>query len=230
MAKILCLESSTEVCSVCIHEDGTVIALEESLESNQHSKKITLFIQECLKQANLDVKDLDAIAVSSGPGSYTGLRVGTATAKGLCFGGEVPLIAVSTLEAMATGFLAKTENSKFDFVMPTIDARRQEVYAAVFNTQGEVVLDTFSYIIDQDSFPLSNISNSSICMIGNGAKKAEILLGELPIQFQSTHCSALDLIPKSIEKFKESSFTDLFSFSPSYFKAPNITSPTKKPF
>lgn len=230
MAKILCLESSTEVCSVCIHEDGKVIAFKESLESNQHSKKITLFIQACLDEANLKMNEIDAIAVSSGPGSYTGLRVGTATAKGLSYGADVPLIAISTLESMATGYLDRLQDPNIDLVIPMIDARRKEVYAAVFDDQGSVILDTFSYILDQDPFPVTNSEKSSICVIGNGAEKAKVILEKLPLKFETTHCSSLDLIPKSIEKFKESTFTDILSFSPSYFKAPNITSPKKKAF
>lgn len=228
MAKILCIECSTEVCSVCIHEDGVILAIMESKESFQHSKKITVFIERCLQEAALRMKDLDAVAVTSGPGSYTGLRVGTATAKGICFGVDIPLITVPTLQAMAQGYIQDHSPLKEALLFCMLDARRNEVYGALFDGQGLLIKDTFSYIMDEDPYPVDTKKYADVIAIGNGANKAIQLMQDHKIQFSPTYCSATHLIPASISVFQSGTFADLFSFTPAYYKNPNITQSKKK--
>ena len=148
---ILCLETATPVCSVALNDGCCTLALRETEGQNAHSEKITNFIREVMETAGIDYSRLDAVAVSKGPGSYTGLRIGVSTAKGICYAADLPLMAIDTLEAMAHGMKAKlgsqiTEN---DLLIPMIDARRMEVYSGIFDgktleQQGEttaVVLD-----------------------------------------------------------------------------------------
>ena len=155
---ILCIETSTAVCSVALVDKGDVIAVRESLDGQNHAEKITVFIDEMMKEARISYKELDAVAVSMGPESYTGLRIGVSTAKGFCYALDRPLIAVDTLAAMAHGFLRQQTNgngsefevqsSKF-IACPMIDARRMEVYSAFFNEKLERISETEAIIIDE---------------------------------------------------------------------------------
>ena len=153
---ILCLETSTAVCSVALVENGNVVALRESLDGQNHAEKITLFIDEVMKEAGIAYKDLDAVATSMGPGSYTGLRIGVSTAKGLCYAMEKPLIAIDTLAAMACGFLSQqpiaNSQQPTAILCPMIDARRMEVYTAFFNEKLERTSETEALVIDENSF------------------------------------------------------------------------------
>jgi tRNA threonylcarbamoyladenosine biosynthesis protein TsaB len=229
MARILCLESSTEVCSVCIHENGTLLAVEESLDSFKHSKMMTVYIQRCLDQAELDLKSIDAVAITSGPGSYTGLRVGAATAKGICFGIDIPLITIPTLEALATGYLHEEPAALPSYIFSMLDARRNEVYGAIYDSKGGIVKDTFSYILDEHRFPEILKDAKRIHVIGNGVEKAEkALSSNKELSFHSTYCSSKNLIPSSLIKYQSADFTDLISFSPAYHKNPNITQSKKR--
>lgn len=227
MAKILCLETATEVCSVCIHEDGVLLAMEESKEAFEHSKMITVFIQECLRKASLKITELDAVAVSSGPGSYTGLRVGTSTAKGLCFGLDIPLITVPGLLALTSGYLSEHTADAYEYIVPMIDARRKEVYAAIFDAKSNLVKDTFSYILDKDPLPEALLSKKTM-IIGNGAEKASSILKAENLHYTPRISSSSDLIPDSQIFYQNSRFEDLISFAPVYYKAPNITKPKNK--
>jgi tRNA threonylcarbamoyladenosine biosynthesis protein TsaB len=138
MSLILSIETSTPLCSVAIHSEGKLLASKETLEEGGHGKRLTRLIEAACEEANLTIKDMDAIAISIGPGSYTGLRIGLATAKGLCFGLEKPLISLNTLKIMANAWDKKEGNN---LLLPMMDARRMEVYAAVFDpqTQSEIV-------------------------------------------------------------------------------------------
>src|SRR5471030_3002862 len=138
---ILQIETATTVCSVAFAKDGHVLGFKQIDERNIHSEIITLFIDELVTSAAIQYSDIDAVAVSSGPGSYTGLRIGVSTAKGLCFALEKPLIAIETLEAMASG-AATRQNHAGTLLCPMIDARRMEVYTAVFKTDGSRVRPT----------------------------------------------------------------------------------------
>ncbi len=235
---ILCLETSTAVCSVALVKDGKVIALRESLDGQNHAEKITIFIDEVMKEANVSYRDLDAVATSMGPGSYTGLRIGVSTAKGLCYAMEKPLIAVDTLAAMAYGFkdykttrlqdykeVAETQSSEFkvqsseSILCPMIDARRMEVYSAFFNDKMERVSETNAIIIDENSF-MDVKQNNHLYLFGDGADKLASLFenDENITVVEKFHCSAAYMAELADKAFKNNDFVDTAYFEPFYLK------------
>ena len=220
---ILCLETSTAVCSVSLVDNGNVIALRESLDGQNHAEKITIFIDEVMKEAGVAYKDLDAIATSMGPGSYTGLRIGVSTAKGLCYAMEKPLIAIDTLAAMAHGFVSN-QLSAFSFqqsmvLCPMIDARRMEVYTAFFNEKLERTSETEALVIDENSF-MELKQNNHLYLFGDGADKlASLFENENNITVvEKFHCSASYMAKLADEAFKNKQFVDVAYFEPFYLK------------
>ncbi len=220
---ILCLETSTAVCSVSLVDNGNVIALRESLDGQNHAEKITIFIDEVMKEAGVAYKDLDAIATSMGPGSYTGLRIGVSTAKGLCYAMEKPLIAIDTLAAMAHGFVSN-QLSAFSFQLstilcPMIDARRMEVYTAFFNEKLERTSETEALVIDENSF-MELKQNNHLYLFGDGADKlASLFENENNITVvEKFHCSAAYMAKLADEAFKNKQFVDVAYFEPFYLK------------
>ena len=149
---ILCLETATPSCSVALVHNGEVLACEEDPKGQNHSEKITLFIDSVMKKAGISYDQLDAVAVSMGPGSYTGLRIGVSTAKGICYAVSKPLIAVETLHAMAYGAPVVKTFPETSLRVPMIDARRMEVYAAIFDENVNKIKDTEAVIIDENSY------------------------------------------------------------------------------
>ena len=220
---ILCLETSTAVCSVALVENGKVIALRESLDGQNHAEKITIFIDEVMKEANVSYRDLDAVATSMGPGSYTGLRIGVSTAKGLCYAMEKPLIAVDTLAAMAHGFVGQqtTDNRQqtISILCPMIDARRMEVYSAFFNEKLERVSETSAIIIDENSF-MEMKQNSHLYLFGDGADKLAALFqnDDNITVVEKFHCSASYMAELADRAFKNKDFVDTAYFEPFYLK------------
>ena len=219
---ILCLETSTAVCSVALVDNGNVVALRESLDGQNHAEKITIFIDEVMKEAGVAYKDLDAIATSMGPGSYTGLRIGVSTAKGLCYAMEKPLIAVDTLAAMAHGFNRQrtTDNGQQACVLcPMIDARRMEVYSAYFNDKLEKMSETEALIIDENSF-MELKQNHHLYLFGDGADKLVSLFeNEKNITVvEKFHCSAAYMAKLADDAFKNKQFVDTAYFEPFYLK------------
>ena len=220
---ILCIETSTAVCSVALVNNGDVIALRESLDGQNHAEKITIFIDEVMKEANLSYKDLDAVATSMGPGSYTGLRIGVSTAKGLCYAMEKPLIAIDTLAAMAYGFIGQqpTANSQQPtaILCPMIDARRMEVYSAFFNEELEKVSETEAIIVDENSF-MELKQNNHLYLFGDGADKLASLFenDENITVVEKFHCSAAYMAKLADKAFKNNDFVDTAYFEPFYLK------------
>ena len=223
---ILCLETSTAVCSVALEENGKVIALRESLDGQNHAEKITIFIDEVMKEANVSYRDLDAVATSMGPGSYTGLRIGVSTAKGLCYAMEKPLIAVDTLAAMAYGFkdykttrLQDYKLESTDILCPMIDARRMEVYSAFFNEQLERISETNAIIIEENSF-MEMKQNNHLYLFGDGADKLASLFenDESITVVEKFHCSAAYMAELADKAFKNNDFVDTAYFEPFYLK------------
>jgi tRNA threonylcarbamoyladenosine biosynthesis protein TsaB len=221
MALILCLETATLVCSVALCRDGEVIALRESMEHNSHSALITLFVEEVMKVGGYHLHDLDAIAVSKGPGSYTGLRIGVSTAKGFCFSIDKHLLAIETLEG-AAGYQSLTnrvckENENV-LLVPMIDARRMEVYTALFNSKGNRLTDTSAEIITVDYF--NNFPGCQILLFGDGAAKFTELFKDNPLItiLVDQIFSATYLAPIAEERFKNKQFENLAYFEPFYFK------------
>lgn len=222
MAIILNIETATSVCSVSLSKDGEILSLKETSEKNSHSEVITVFIEKVLKESKIKAGILDAIAVSMGPGSYTGLRIGVSTAKGLCYAIDKPLISVSTLQAMALGMTKSDEIRELDqYVLfcPMIDARRMEVYSALYDMNNVPVRDTRAEIIDEHSFD-SYLNNHKIIFFGNGASKCRDVLSH-----QENAVFVDDIFPSSInmaeiaeQKFLNKEFEDIAYFEPFYLK------------
>ena len=221
---ILCLETSTAVCSVALVENGNVVALRESLDGQNHAEKITLFIDEVMKEAGVAYKDLDAVATSMGPGSYTGLRIGVSTAKGLCYAMEKPLIAIDTLAAMAYGFednktTRQQDNKLGSILCPMIDARRMEVYTAFFNEKLERTSETEALVIDENSF-MELEQDNHLYLFGDGADKLAALFenDENITVVEKFHCSAAYMAKLADEAFTNKQFVDTAYFEPFYLK------------
>ncbi|AFL80362.1 universal bacterial protein YeaZ [Aequorivita sublithincola DSM 14238] len=214
MATILCLETATTNCSVAIAVDGKIIALRE--ENNQkfsHAEKLHVFIDEVLKKAKIDNKQLNAIAVSKGPGSYTGLRIGVSAAKGLCFALDIPLISTLTLEVIAQQVQQDTR-----YIIPMIDARRMEVYSAVFNSEKKQIRETKAEILN-DNFFEDYLNEGKVVFIGDGALKFEKICKHKNAVFLSDACpSASDMAILAEAKYKISDTEDVAYFEPFYLK------------
>lgn len=219
MSLILALETATSSCSVALFSEGQLIGLRELNERNIHASHITLFIEEVLAEAGKKMSDLDAVAVSKGPGSYTGLRIGVSTAKGLCYALEIPLIAVNTLQAMASGLKASGLGDKHTLFCPMIDARRMEVFTAIFDYEGKEVHPTEAKIINDSSFG-ELLSHNKMLFFGDGASKCESILGKHPQATILTNFinSAKDLGEVALKKFNEKHFEDVAYFEPFYLK------------
>ena len=214
MAILLNLETATTNCSVSAAKDGTILALKEYNSGGySHSEKLHLFIEEVLAEASLTMQDVEAVAVSKGPGSYTGLRIGVSAAKGLCFALQIPLIAIATLESMAhqvTDFKG--------YIIPLLDARRMEVYAQAFNEAYTPVGETKAEIITEESF-LSYAEEQPVMLVGSGAEKCKEVLKHPNFKFLTTVVpSAREMAALSNKKFKENDFEDVAYFEPYYLK------------
>jgi tRNA threonylcarbamoyladenosine biosynthesis protein TsaB len=227
MSRILLIETATTVCSVALATDGVVTAFKQVDQRNIHAEVITLYIEELVNSASLKYTDLDAIAISCGPGSYTGLRIGVSTTKGLCYALDKPLIAIETLQAMANGVIAdKSLNiDKQTLLCPMIDARRMEVYTALFDTSGNRVKATAADIIDEHSFS-EYLANQKILFFGDGAEKCQTVLGNnVNAQFLNGFTnSATHLAKQAAEKFAKNDFEDVAYFEPYYLKEFLVTS------
>ncbi len=227
MALLICIETATEVCSVAISEDAKLLALQEVEDAFAHSAKLTLFIKDCAALANIALTDLAAIAISSGPGSYTALRVGISTAKGLCYALGIPLIEVNTLQALAMA-TAKQVQTPDAVYCPMIDARRMEVYTALFDASGNSLTATQPLIIENNSFEHYFNLEQTIVFSGNGAAKCQSVLNSPFAQFEHMKCSAAHLIDLAFGNFQDRNFVDVAYFEPLYGKLPNITTPKNK--
>lgn len=211
---ILHLETATKVCSVALSKNGEIISLkDEQADAFIHSEALTLFIEEVLAEANVLIADLSAISISSGPGSYTGLRIGLSTAKGLCFALNIPLISVETLLALKE--LASNE----DFtIIPMLDARRMEVYAQVFSSNG-TILQTLD-AIELDATTFSEFEPFLVC--GDGAAKCKEMWNDRNIIWrENLTCSAKGQVKIAFEKFQNKQFENLAYFTPVYLKDAN---------
>lgn len=222
MAKILNIESSTSVCSVAISIDGAVTSIQESHSKNSHSELITTFCEKVVTEAGLKFSDLDAVSVSKGPGSYTGLRIGVSTAKGFCYALEIPLISVDTLSAMAYG-MRNTLNYKSDsneiLFCPMIDARRMEVYTALFSETLDWIKETTAKIIDKNSFS-DYLSSNKIIFAGDGAAKCKEVLDYKTnaVFVDDFHPSAAYISSIAEQKFQEKEYENTAYFEPYYLK------------
>ena len=213
MAYILNIETSTTNCSVSFFNDLELIdCLEENTQDYSHSKSLHVFIDSVLKNSKLKPKDLSAISVSKGPGSYTGLRIGVASAKGLCFALDIPLISIETLKILSEN------TSNKGIAIPCLDARRMEVYSAVFNNKNERIRDTRAEILNEDSFN-KYLSVDEVYFIGNANKKIKEIIAHKNARFiDDVLPSSRQMGALSFNKFKNNQFEDLNNFEPLYLK------------
>ena len=214
MAAILCLETATTNCSVALSIDGEIVAIREENDRNySHAEKLHLFIDEVLKEANFDKNKLDAIAISKGPGSYTGLRIGVSAAKGLCYALDIPLISTPTLEV-----LAQQIECEDCFIIPLLDARRMEVYSAVFNSEKKQLRETKAEIIDASSFS-EFLNEKKTLFLGDGAPKfQEICNHQNAIFIENLFPSSKEMGSMAEAKYKISDIEDVAYFEPFYLK------------
>jgi len=216
MPVILSLETSTEVCSVALQEGKTLLAQAEVHEPQSHAARLAPLIEEVKRVAGVTSKDIHAVAVSQGPGSYTGLRIGTSTAKGLCYALDIPLIAVGTLELLA--FQGSAYNSSGALLCPMIDARRMEVYCLVAGHDLQVIEPVSAKIIDEHSFK-ELLEGNKMLLFGNGSAKCKAVIRHSNAIFLDNVyplAAALGVIAQ--KKFNAGQFEDLIHFSPFYLK------------
>ena len=231
MEKIILIETSTALCSVALAENGTVTAYRESSAPKAHASLTAVFVQEVLAERGLSLNDCDAVCVSMGPGSYTGLRVGVSTAKGLCFGSGKPLLAVGTLDTLVAQALtpAETEaNGEYRYIVPMIDARRMEVYAAVFKN-GRQITETAPAIIDKNSYA-EYLEQGPVLFIGDGAGKCADVIKHPNAHFCQCHPKASSMLSPAIEAYSKGDFKDVAYFEPFYLKEFVATVSKKKLF
>ena len=217
MALLLNLETSTPVCSVSLSVNDEVISSKVSFEDKSHSALLTVFIDDVLKQAGYSMNKIDAVSVSEGPGSYTGLRIGVSVAKGICYALHKPLIAVDTLKAMA--IMAREKyNLKEGILCPMIDARRMEVYTKLFDIGLETIEETSAKIVDKKSFN-TELNNHPVHFFGNGSAKCQQTLQHPNAHFLSDIYPLADyMAPLAFEAFQHSKFQDVAYFEPYYLK------------
>ena len=221
MSLILQIETATTCCSVALAKDGKILRVKEVNERNAHAEVITKFIEEVILTEGLNYTQIDAVAVSCGPGSYTGLRIGISTAKGLCFALNKPLIAIDTLTAMCYG-AKRMEGFKEDqnlLLCPMIDARRMEVYTALFDVDIKTIRPTAAEIIDEHSFS-DFTGKHPILFFGDGAEKCRIVLNKnLETHFLPDFLnSASHLTELAYQKYISQEFEDVAMFEPYYLK------------
>ncbi|MHB8260320.1 MAG: tRNA (adenosine(37)-N6)-threonylcarbamoyltransferase complex dimerization subunit type 1 TsaB [Bacteroidia bacterium] len=230
-AHILCLETSSTVCSVCVTANDKVLTYKETNNGYSHSESLHVFIQDVLKEANLTVKQISAVAVSKGPGSYTGLRIGVSSAKGLCYALQIPLISIDTLQSMAYAVASKKAplscgeglgvRSKQEDMLycPMLDARRMEVYCAVYNRDLETIIPVNALVLDEKSVEVFTL-NKPICFFGDGMPKAKDLLQSKghSLFIEAIFPSSLSMAALAFKKFGLQQFEDVAYFEPFYLK------------
>ena len=215
---LLYIETATDVCSVALAEGEMLLSVEEQHGGNFHAQQLMPLIDKALKKAEMDKKRLQGVVLSIGPGSYTGLRIGTSTAKGICYALNIPLIAVSTLQSIVMGALSDKIIPEPHFFIPMIDARRMEVYTALFNAQGEAVTEIQSAIIDETTYR-DLLQTQQIVFCGNGATKCRPLYADCPnAHFSETLLSAKNMILPALIRYRQGKFEDLAYIEPFYLK------------
>jgi tRNA threonylcarbamoyladenosine biosynthesis protein TsaB len=228
---ILHIETSTNVCSVALSENATCLFSTSNAEGMNHAALLSGFIAQALEVLKSTNNKLDAIAVSGGPGSYTGLRIGVSTAKGLCYGYGIPLISVSTLEVLTVQALQLAEDKEHALFCPMIDARRMEVYAAFYNGEGVIQREIAADIIDADSYT-EILTVQPVYFFGNGADKCKTTLTHPNARFLDHLVPlAVNMIPFAERALIEKQFVDTAYFEPFYLKEFQTTAKsTRKPF
>lgn len=217
MAVILNIDTTSDLCSVCLVKDGKVLSIKENNKDKSHSGLITTFIQQVTEEAQIKLENIDAIAVSKGPGSYTGLRIGVSTAKGLCFALDKPLIAVSTLQAMAQYVSLKTEITSDTIFISMVEARQDEIYVAVYD-HVLTEIDKPQVLLAND-IAFKKYNDKRLILLGDGAVKyfnTDTTIGMI-VKEEIRH-SAENMVELSEKQFAEGKFEDIAYFEPQYLK------------
>lgn len=223
MERILLIETSTALCSTALAEDGVITAYRESSAPKAHASLTAVFVQEMLAERGITLSDCDAVCVSKGPGSYTGLRVGVSTAKGLCFGAGKPLLAVGTLDTLVAQAVASLREVSATwqpdplFIIPMIDARRMEVYSAVFSPDGIQITETTPVIVDENSFA-EYLEQGPVLFIGDGAGKCADVIKHPNAHFCQCHPKASSMLSPAVAALRAGKFEDVAYFEPFYLK------------
>ena len=231
MSLILCIETGTDICSVGIARDGELMSLRESDQGRDHAKQVAVFVDELLRETGVKPDELDAVAVGMGPGSYTGLRIGVSFAKGLCYGLNIPLLAVGSLEALTDvaikdyeAGIIQVEGWDEDFLCPMVDARRMEVYTQIFNSRCEAQSEVSAEIITEDSFSQWR-AKGKLVIFGNGAAKCQEMLPDAI--YIDVAPSARGLTRIAHQLFEAGKTVDIAYFEPFYLKD-FVVIPSKK--
>lgn len=215
---ILHIESSNINCSVAISKDGELLSIVEKAEANIHASKITIFIEEACKIANIRINELNAVAVSKGPGSYTGLRIGVSTAKGICYALNIPLISIDTLKVLSRAAIENYSDVNGIYV-PMIDARRMEVYTKVFDYQLNTIKDTEAVILDDVRFKEYEKYDKKVILFGDGAEKTKALEMLTDYQYLDIlYPSSKYMIQDAYKAYQIKNFEDVAYFEPNYLK------------
>lgn len=211
---LLHLETSTKNCSVSVSRNGKMLCLCEEYDENYgHSEKLHQFVKWAMEGAEITLNDLDGVCVSKGPGSYTGLRIGVSAAKGFCFGLNIPLLSLNSLEILVQSQV----NKGFDLIIPMIDARRMEVYTAIFDGSGKRISEIEAKILNEDSF--QEFAEKKIAFIGDAIEKSKSVLNLPNAEFiDNSHPSSRQMIHLAEKKFEEKFFEDVAYFEPFYLK------------
>ena len=217
---ILYIETATDVCSVALSKGAEIIGLKEEAGGNNHAKHLLPFVDEVLKQAEASMTDINGVAVSIGPGSYTGLRIGVSTAKGIAYTAGIPVMAISTLESIAQG--AKTlwsgTSTETVQIIPMIDARRMEVFTTRYDFDIRSLEEISSKIVDENTFA-ELLSKEKVLFCGNGMPKCKEILSAFPnAKFMDAPISAKNMLPAALRKWQKQEFEDVAYFEPFYLK------------
>ncbi len=218
MAILLNIETATTVCSVSLSENNKLLAYKELNSGYAHAENLTVFIQDVLKDSGIAISKIDAIAVSMGPGSYTGLRIGFSVAKGLCYALNKPIIVIDTLQALASNYKMKLLAQNM-LLCPMIDARRMEVYCGIYNSELKIIEAVRAEIVDKNSFK-KLLLNNKIVFFGDGAEKCKNILGNNlnAMIVENIFPSALAMVELANEKFVKNQFENLAYCEPFYLK------------
>jgi tRNA threonylcarbamoyladenosine biosynthesis protein TsaB len=235
MARILLLDTATEVCSAALSEMGEIVAVKEKADGFRHSELLTVFIDGLLSETGWSIDQLEAVCVSSGPGSYTGLRIGISVAKGLCYGLNIPLIAISSLHSMAehvaqhlTSYCESVNDDVW--LCPMLDARRMEVYSALYDRHGLAVTPIKAEIIDESSYS-EELDSRTICFFGNGALKCKTTINHPNARFlDNIHASARFMSKIGYDSYMNKHFENIAYFEPFYLKDFIATVPKNRIF
>lgn len=221
MSLILCLETATEVCSVSLAGTKGILSMRELKAGFGHAEKLTVFISEVMEEAGKKLNEIDAIAVSSGPGSYTGLRIGVSVAKGLCYALDKPLISLPTLSSLTVAAIERSQPANQELFCPMIDARRMEVYYALYDRELFLIKEAQAQVVDENFIFSSSIAKR-IYYFGDGASKCSNMLKDAPTYFfiEDIHASSAHMHKSAFKKFDAKDFENLALFEPLYVKQP----------